>query len=104
MTYPIHVTFEWDPAKNADNQANHGLSFEEASQLFAAGRNYLELFDAARSDDEDRFIAIGAIDRGVIVVVWTEREEESVRIISARLATSHECTLHATHMEQCRDE
>ena len=35
-------------------------------QLFATG-DYLEIFDAAHSEHEDRFIAIGDIARGVAV-------------------------------------
>ena len=42
----------WDPAKNLANQRKHGISFEEASQLFTSGANYLELFDEAHSEIE----------------------------------------------------
>ena len=84
---------EWDPEKNRENQRKHRLSFEEAADLFTSGDDYLEIFDAEHSEDEDRFIAIGAIVRGVVVVVWTEREEDVVRIISARPATSRETRL-----------
>ncbi len=71
----------WDRAKNLANQKNHGISFQEASELFTSGADYLELFDDAHSDDEDRFIAIGPIRRGLVLVVWTERDEDVVRII-----------------------
>jgi uncharacterized DUF497 family protein len=47
-------------------------------------------FDNAHSDEADRFVAIGPIARGVIVVVFTERDEETIRIISARAATGRE--------------
>ena len=63
------MEFEWDPAKDRANRSKHGLSFEEASELFASGVDYLEIFDAEHSEDEDRFIAIGPIKRGMIVVV-----------------------------------
>jgi uncharacterized protein len=36
-SYTIGVTgirFEWDEAKNVSNQRKHGVSFEEASQVF----------------------------------------------------------------------
>lgn len=45
---------------------------------------YLELFDADHAGSEDRFIAIGPIASGLIVVVYTEPEDDVVRIISAR--------------------
>ena len=44
----------WDPAKNRANQQKHGVSFEEASLLFTSGADYLELFDEAHSDTEER--------------------------------------------------
>ncbi len=75
------MRFEWDDAKDLSNQGKHGLSFTEAKQLFEGNRDYLEIFDASHSDNEDRFIAIGDIDRGIAVVVYTEREEDLIRII-----------------------
>ena len=42
--------------------------FAEAQQLFESGDDYLEIFDAEHSELEDRFIGIGPIDRGIIVV------------------------------------
>ena len=74
----------WDEAKNVANQKRHGASFEEARELFASGADYLEIFDDAHSETEDRFIAIGPIRRGIVLVVWTERDEAEIRIISAR--------------------
>jgi uncharacterized DUF497 family protein len=58
------VRFEWDDAKDRSNQKKHGLAFSEATELFQGTRDCLEIFDAAHSDAEDRFIAIGEIDRG----------------------------------------
>ena len=84
------VNFEWDDAKALSNLNKHGVSFSEARELFESGRDYLEIFDPAHSISEDRFIAIGAIRRGVAVVVFTEREDDIVRIIGARFATVRE--------------
>ena len=96
----IPVRFEWDDAKNVANQNKHGVSFEEASELFTSGENYLEIFDVDHSDDEDRFIAIGPISRGLVLVVWTERDEDVTRIISARWANPRETKLYVKHMER----
>jgi uncharacterized protein len=52
--------------------------------------DYLEIFDEDHSEHEDRFIAVGPVARGIIMVVFTEREDDLVRIISARPATSRE--------------
>jgi uncharacterized DUF497 family protein len=84
------MRFEWDPAKDKANRAKHGLSFEEAAELFKTGVDYLEIYDEEHSDKEDRFIAIGPIRRGVVVVAYTERDDDVLRILSARMATKTE--------------
>ena len=86
------MEFEWDPAKAEANREKHGLSFEDAAEFLSGDTDYLEIYDDSH-DDEDRFIAIGLIKRGVIVVVYTERQEDVVRIISARTATRREVDL-----------
>ena len=89
----------WDESKNRTNRKKHGVSFEEASVLFYREDDYLEIFDDAHSDDEDRFIAIGPITRGLVLVVYTERDEETVRLISARWATKRESELYRSHVQ-----
>jgi uncharacterized DUF497 family protein len=90
----------WDPQKDVANQEKHGLSFTEAAALFTSGVDYLEIFDEAHSEDEERFIAVGPIVRGIIVVVWTEQPADTIRIISARVATPREREAFRRHMEQ----
>ncbi|MCG8555815.1 MAG: BrnT family toxin [Proteobacteria bacterium] len=77
----------------------HGLSFEEAKQLFVYGIDYYEIPDEFHSNREERFIAIGPISRGIVLVVWTERSENTIRIISARFATRREQELYQRHLE-----
>ncbi|MFP4208712.1 MAG: BrnT family toxin [Wenzhouxiangella sp.] len=96
------MRFDWDAAKDRSNQKKHGLSFSEASLLFASGQDYLEIFDLAHSDAEDRFIAIGQLDRGIAVVVYTERDDDLIRIIGARFATKREQEQYRQHMDQRR--
>jgi len=72
--------------------------FAEASELFMSGVDFLEIYDDEHSDHEDRFIAVGPISKGVVVIVWTERDAETVRIISARKATKREAQLFREHM------
>lgn len=96
------MKFWWDDAKNLTNQRNHGISFDEASELFRSGVDYLEIFDDAHSVIEDRFIAIGPIRRGVVLVVWTEQDDEAIRMISARWATKREQVLYRSHLEEMR--
>ncbi len=78
------------------------MSFEEARRLFESNVDYLEIFDSDHSDFEDRFIAIGPIRRGLVVVVYTEREEGIIRIIGARFANKNEQSLGRSHMDQNR--
>jgi uncharacterized DUF497 family protein len=91
------MRFQWDRRKNRTNQRKHGLSFEDASRLFTTGEAVLEIFDSEHSVDEDRFIAVGRIGIGVIVVVFTEPEDDVVRIVSARRATKVERALYESH-------
>lgn len=93
---------EWDEVKNLENRRKHGLSFEEARDLFAAESDYLEIFDEAHSETEDRFIAIGPILRGLILVAWTARDDETLRLISARWATEREQALYHSYMDERR--
>ena len=46
----------------------------------------LEVYDVEHSDTEDRFQRIGMSRRGVLMVVYTERAADVIRIISARRA------------------
>lgn len=100
MTYSNAVRVTWDRAKNLANQKKHGISFEEASEVFRSGVDYLEQVDDGHSEFEDRFIAIGPIQRGMVMVVWTERDGDVVRIISARWATRKEQVLFRSYIRR----
>ncbi len=82
------MRFEWDPAKDRTNRRKHDIGFAEAKQLFQSEAERLDEIDEAHSHEEIRFVSIGPIRRGLILVVWTEREEDTIRIIS----TSSGCT------------
>ncbi len=88
----------WNEGKNLANRNKHGISFEEASALFESGVDYLEIFDGTHSNDKDQSIAIGPIRCGLVLVVWTERREDVIRIISARMATHRESRLYLGRM------
>jgi uncharacterized protein len=96
----VSVIFEWNEAKNESNRRKHGVSFAEARQLFQSGVEYLVIYDAEHSESEDRFVAIGPIARGVVVVVYTEPEETLVRILGARLAVRRERDLYERYLDQ----
>ena len=65
---------------------------EKDSLYFKHFQNYIEMFDFEHSVDEDRYIAIGKVG-DVLFVVFTERKE-TIRLISARLATNAERELY----------
>jgi uncharacterized DUF497 family protein len=87
------VRFEWDRAKAAQNVAKHGVSFEEAT---TALRDPLAItgVDPDHSFDEERFITFGVSTRGRLLVVAPTDREDTIRIISAREATSRERTIY----------
>ena len=87
------MKFEWDPKKEAINFQNHGITFEQASYVFA-DPYALNKYDEEHSENEDRWLLLGkSINEVILVVVHTFREQdgvELVRIISARKATKRE--------------
>ncbi|HEV7517522.1 MAG TPA: BrnT family toxin [Thermoanaerobaculia bacterium] len=91
---------EWDEAKNLTNRRKHRISFEEAEKLFTSSSDYLEIFDEVHSEAEDRFIAIGPVTRGLILVVWTARDDDTLCIISARWANEREQALYHSYMDE----
>jgi len=97
------MNFEWDPAKARRNQLKHGVSFDQAAELLSGPGDYVEIYDEAHSIDEDRYIAIGRVGRGVILVCYTERIESLVRIISARKATPEERRLFESEMGETHE-
>ena len=96
------MDFEWDPAKDRANKAKHGIFFGDVKELFAGGADYLDIYDAEHSGDEDRFIAIGPVGRSIVVVVYTEPAEGTVRIIGARSASASEARLFRRRMGEDR--
>jgi uncharacterized DUF497 family protein len=96
------VRFEWDPEKASRNEELHGVSFEEARELFTTEAPVLEVYDVEHSGHEDRFKSIGPIKRGTVLVVWTERSDDVTRIISAWWATKNEERLYAEYLESQR--
>ena len=83
------MIFEWDENKAKINFQRHGISFEEAELAFNDD-NAVDGLDESHSKNETRFNLIGLTERGLIFVVYTEREENIIRIISARKATKFE--------------
>ncbi len=80
------MTFEWDENKNKANKKKHGISFEVAVRVFC-DPNVIVVPDP--ESREDRWNAIGFVG-ALLFVVYTERDNDRIRIISARKATKGE--------------
>ena len=52
--------------------------------------NRIEKYDAKPSINEDRYNVIGMVEK-LLFAVYTERNANTIRIISARKATNEEC-------------
>lgn len=86
------MKFSWDENKNKTNIKKHKVSFDEASSVFV-DINALTVFDKDASVSEDRFLIIGrSFKINILFVVFVEKIESEVRIISARKATKKERT------------
>jgi uncharacterized protein len=83
------ITFVWDDEKAWINPTNHdGITFRQAAEVFFDP--FLVVVDASRND-EARDAVIGLDARwNLLYVVHIEREENVIRIISARKATRQE--------------
>lgn len=80
--------FEWDDSKNAANIRKHGIDFADAVDMF--NHPTVEAVDDRYGYREERWVAIGWLKMLVGVVVYTERQGDIIRIISARKATRAE--------------
>lgn len=74
-------SFEWDEDKNRENQAKHGVSFEEAQHAFDDPYSMI-IEDEDHSSDEDRWFCIGEIKKDVVTVRFTYRGDK-IRIFGA---------------------
>ncbi len=86
--------FEWDEDKNAANIEKHGLDFEDAAEVFDGP--LLAAPDTRQDYGEERWIELGLLEHRVVVVVYTYRSPDIVRVISMRKALQHE----RSHYEQ----
>jgi uncharacterized DUF497 family protein len=86
----MSVRFEWDDDKAKANVKKHKVSFDEASSVFADP--LAKIFDDdEHSTEEIREIIVGhSITKRLLLVSFTERGRDVVRIISARVATRNE--------------
>jgi uncharacterized protein len=83
------VDFEWDAEKAQENEAKHGVSFVEASEVFGDDHSST-VPDPDHSGGEDRYLVFGISKNGRYLVVSDTEREERIRLISARPMTTRE--------------
>lgn len=87
------MKFEWDNNKNEMNYKKHGISFEEAREVFNDPL-HISILDERFHYFEERWITVGKTLKNRIVVAanlyFDDAGEEIIRIISARPATVSE--------------
>ncbi len=79
---------EWDPGKATENLRKHGVDFADAV-IAMEDENALTIED--KDHDEQRFKTLG-MDSGlnILYVIYVYREDDRIRIISARKADRSE--------------
>ena len=83
------MQFEWDRNKAEANLAKHRVGFPDAATAFGDPLS-LTISDPGHSEGEDRFVLVGQAVSGRLLVVIHTFRGETVRLVSARLATSRE--------------
>lgn len=84
--------FDWDDNKNELNIKQHALDFEHAKELF--NNDLLVVPDLRFQYKELRYIGYGIIEKKLMVVVYTERLPNIIRIISFRKGNNRENKIH----------
>jgi uncharacterized DUF497 family protein len=83
--------FEWDKNKAESNLEKHGVSFEEAAEVFFDP--FYQEGDATANEEARNFILGYSLSQRLLLVVYIERSLR-IRIISSRPATRNERKLY----------
>ena len=84
------MKFIWDSEKSKINLSKHNISFDEAKTVFSDPFARV-VFDTEHSVDEERFIILGlSALLKILIVCYCHRENDTIRIISARKADKKE--------------
>ena len=87
------MRIEFDPAKDETNRRKHGVSMQATDGF--DWDTALEREDDRFDYGEARFVALGLIDDRLYVMIFTDGSlEDSIRIISLRLAEKHEARFY----------
>lgn len=94
------MKYTWDENKRKINLNKHGVDFTAAIEIFH-DKNRIETIDDRKDYGEERIQTIGAAIPGLLMVVYTYRENNSIRrFISARKANKNERALYNSMIGQ----
>ena len=82
------MKFEWDETKRSSNLSKHGLDFADAPAMFDLAM--FVVLDEREDYGEPRYQGIGLLNGNFAAVVFTEPDEDTIRLISLRRATPQE--------------
>ena len=83
------MEFIWNEKKNRQNIKKHGFDFADAWQVF--DKVLLTSLDDSQDYGEERWIGIGMLNNGtVVLIVFVEEDNDTLRIISLRKASKNE--------------
>jgi hypothetical protein len=89
ITNVTTMNIEWNQAKAATNLSKHGVAFEDAMHVFCDAER-IEAHDGREDYGENRWATIGLVYPAVLYVVYTIRDGDTIRLISARKANEKE--------------
>ncbi len=78
------MSFEWDEQKDQKNFAKHGIHFRTAAKVFLDPNKLIR--EDEEHPEELRYDILGKVGK-VLFVVCAFKEENVIRLISARIAT-----------------
>jgi uncharacterized DUF497 family protein len=85
----MYIKYVWDKKKNEANIRNHGIDFADVPKIFE--HPTVQNIDSRFDYGEERWIAIGLLTSHIMaVVIYVEKTEDTIRIISARKANKYE--------------
>jgi uncharacterized DUF497 family protein len=82
------MEIEWDEQKRGVNLSKHGLDFADVERILALP--LLVALDDREDFGEDRWVGIGLLNGRVVVLGYTEPDEDTLRVISLRKALTYE--------------
>lgn len=90
------MRYEWDPEKAKTNLKDHGVRIADAVAIFED--DFALTREDPDAEDEQRFVTVGMDAVGaLLVVVYTYRGPDVIRLISAWKANKRQRTHYEKH-------